>query len=241
MALGSIIFFQGDFGRADGLLEESAALAQTAGELSTAAFALGIGTMAAMERGDLEGAERRASASAAAARAAGAPWLECFSLTYKPMGRCTRVTSIAPVRCTNRGSRCFARRVKHGATGIALSDLALLRVVQERHREARAHAARRSRSDASSAIAGPSPGRSGSWPARTQPRTLGTSRAPSRCDGGTARKHRFVRAADVHVVDRRPLFGGVLQELGTEVDTQALASGRRCRSGRQSTTFGSKA
>ena len=52
MALGGIVFFQGDFERAHALLEESVRLARDDGEPAIEAVALGILTMAAMERGD---------------------------------------------------------------------------------------------------------------------------------------------------------------------------------------------
>jgi non-specific serine/threonine protein kinase len=136
--LGSIIFFLGDFERAERLLEESAALADAAGDPATAALALGIGTMAAMERGDPGNAARRAAASAAAARAAGAPWLEGFSLSYEAY----EALSAGDVdRAGVLHERALAVLRAQGdlwGMGIVLFDLALLRLVQRRHQEARA-------------------------------------------------------------------------------------------------------
>ncbi len=82
MALGSIVFFQGDFERADTLFDESATLAAAAGQPAISAVSLGLRTMAAMERGDQAAAARYAAASGAASRLAGQPWLESFSLTF---------------------------------------------------------------------------------------------------------------------------------------------------------------
>ena len=86
MALGSIIFFQGDFGRADGLLEESAALARDGGEPSTARR-----PRHRHDGGDWNAVIRRAPSDAAVSIRRGRPgrrrpWLECFSLTYQAYG-----------------------------------------------------------------------------------------------------------------------------------------------------------
>ncbi len=227
MALGSIIFFQGDFGRAEGLLEESATLADAAGEPSTAAFALGIGTMAAMERGDLEGAARRASASAAAARAAGAPWLECFSLTYQAYGA-LYAGDVDRAGALHEQALALLRALGEiWAMGIVMFDLALLRVVQQRHQEARALCGE--------AIAlGRQFGdrRAIAW-------SLGILAGADAAEGHSARAARLRGAMEgllesigssvqptYTLLIGDPLFGGVQQELGTEVYRQALESGR---------------
>ncbi len=138
MALGSIVFFQGHFDRADGLLEESAALAGAAGEPSIVAVALGLQTMAAMERGDRAAAARCAAASGAAGRASGERWLESFSLTYSAY---EALYAGEVDRAGDLHEQVLAIGRAHGdlwGMGIVLFDLALLRVVQQRYAEARA-------------------------------------------------------------------------------------------------------
>jgi hypothetical protein len=138
MALGSIVFFQGQFDRADGLLEESAALAGAAGEPSIAAVALGLQTMAAMERGDRAAAARCAAESGAAGRASGERWLESFSLTYSAY---EALYAGDVDRAGDLHEQVLAIGRAHGdlwGMGIVLFDLALLRVVQHRYAEARA-------------------------------------------------------------------------------------------------------
>ena len=81
-ALGSLVFFQGDFARAQELLQESTLRAREARVPAIAGLALGLHTMAAMESGDLAGAARLAAESAAAAREATEPWLQLFSLSF---------------------------------------------------------------------------------------------------------------------------------------------------------------
>jgi non-specific serine/threonine protein kinase len=138
MALGTLIFFRGDFPRAQNLLDDCAALARAGGELSTEAFALGIGAMAAMERQDPVGGARRAEESAVAARAAGMPWLEGFSLTFHAY---EALFAGAIDRAADLHENAVALGRTHGdvwGLGIVLNDLAILRVVQHRHGEARA-------------------------------------------------------------------------------------------------------
>lgn len=135
LALGSLVFFQGDFERADRLLGESAALA---GEPATAALALGLRTMAAMERGDRAAAARCAVESAAAARASGERWLEGFSLTYSAY---EALYAGDVDRAGDLHEHVLALGRARGdlwGMGIVLFDLGLLRVVQHRYGEARA-------------------------------------------------------------------------------------------------------
>jgi non-specific serine/threonine protein kinase len=137
-ALGNLTFFLGEFDRARGLLEESAALARAAGELSIAGFSLGMLTMVALEAGDREVAARLAAECSAAALAAGQPWLECFSFSY--LGYDALRTGDID-RAGQMHERALGLVRAHGdlwAIGIITFDLALLRVVQRRHAEARA-------------------------------------------------------------------------------------------------------
>ena len=160
------------------------------------------------------------------------------------MGRCTPGDVDRAGALHEQGLALRRAQGEHG-NGNRLSDLALLaRRFNNAIEKARAHAARRSALGRQlRLIAGRPPGRSGSWPARTQPRDTGHDAARLRgAMEGLVEGIGSFRAADGHVVDRRPpVRGRCYRKLGTEVDTQALASGRRCRSGRQSTAFGSKA
>ena len=138
MALGSIVFFQGDFERADKLFDESATLAAAAGQPGISAISLGLRTMAAMERGDQDAAARYATESGAASRVAGQPWLESFSLTFSAY---TALYRGDVDRASDLHTQVLAICRGHGdlwGTGIVLFDLALLRVVQQRYEEARA-------------------------------------------------------------------------------------------------------
>jgi non-specific serine/threonine protein kinase len=138
MALGSIVFFQGHFARAEGLLEESAVLAREVGQPAIVAFALGLKTMAAMERGDREAAARCAAESATASRAAGEPSLECLSLSYFAY---EALYAGDVERAGDLHERALALCRAQGEIWgmvITLFDLALLRVVQHRYAEARA-------------------------------------------------------------------------------------------------------
>jgi non-specific serine/threonine protein kinase len=138
MALGSIVFFQGEFERADTLLDESAAHARAARAPAIAAVALGLRTMAAMERGDVEIASRCANESATAARDARAPWLEGFSLTFFAYQALYAGDVDRAGDLHERGLALCRAQGELWGMGIVLFDLALLRVVQGRHDEARA-------------------------------------------------------------------------------------------------------
>ena len=227
MALGCIVFFQGDFARAERLLEESAALARQADEPSIVALALGLETMAAAERGDRALATRCAGESRAAGLAAGEPWLECFSLTYLAyealyagdFDRAGELHERALALCRAQGELW--------GIAIVLFDLALLRVVQLRHAEARALCDE----------------------GITLGRRFGDRRAIAWClgvlAGADAAEGHPLRAARLRgameglldsigssvqptynfwIGDR--LFGAVQQELGTDAYQQALMAGR---------------
>jgi hypothetical protein len=138
MCLGSRTFFQGDFGRTRTLMKESAAIGRTAGDISVAGFALGIGALAALEAGDIAECARLAADGQAAARASVTPWAQGPSLAclaYLAMGEGDYERAGRPQEEVLELSR------QQGDTwgmGIVLFDLALLRVVQHRHAEARA-------------------------------------------------------------------------------------------------------
>ena len=111
----------------------------TAGEPAIAAFALGILHAARRsERGDFASAARLAAESAAAARAAGEPWLDVFSLSYFAY---EALFAGDIDRAGHLHEQALALGRAQGdlwGIGIILFDLALLRVVQQRHAEARA-------------------------------------------------------------------------------------------------------
>ncbi len=137
-ALGNILFFLGDFERAHALLGEGAAIAEAAGTHAIAAIAFGMFSMTSIERGDFDGAAQSAARSAAAARAATEPWLEGFSLSYRGYealyaGEIDRAGDLY-----EQGLTLLRAQGEIWGMTIALFDLALLRVVQQRHAEARA-------------------------------------------------------------------------------------------------------
>jgi non-specific serine/threonine protein kinase len=137
-ALGSLIFFQGDFARAERVLEEAAALAHSSGVPAIEAYALGIGTMAALERRDPADAERRAAGSAAAARAAGEPALEVFSLTYRAYAALF-AGDVDGAGALHEQILAISRaQGELWGVGIVLFDLGLSRLVQGRYSDARA-------------------------------------------------------------------------------------------------------
>ena len=138
MALGSIVFFQGDFERAERMLEDGATLARDGGDLATTAVGFGLLTLSALERGDFERAARRAVDSQAAARASSEPWLEGFSLSYFAY---EALFAGDVDRAGHLHEQALALGRAQGdlwGIGIVLYDLALLRVVQQRYLEARA-------------------------------------------------------------------------------------------------------
>jgi non-specific serine/threonine protein kinase len=137
MALGFVTFFQGDFDRSRALVEESAALGRTEGELSVVAFSLGVGALAALERGDVAECARLAAEGQAAARASATPWIQGMAvacLAYLAMHEGDFDRAVLLHEEVLDWSR---RQGEKWAMGITLFDLALLRVLQQRHDEAR--------------------------------------------------------------------------------------------------------
>jgi non-specific serine/threonine protein kinase len=137
MALGSIAFLQGDFPRAERLLEDSATLAEAVGQAWLVAMTRGLQTMAAVERGDRAAAARFAAASRDAAQTAAAPGLESFWLTFQAY-EAMQAGEID--RASELHERLLAMCRAQGdlwGLGFVLFDLSLLRVVQQRHAEAR--------------------------------------------------------------------------------------------------------
>lgn len=137
MALGTMVFFLGDFSRARSLLAQSAEL----GDRSVAGFALGIAALAAMEQSDFAEGMRLASEGIAAARASSTPWVQAPAmalLAYAALGegdfdRAAQLHEEALALCRAQGERW--------GMGISLFDLGLARLIQGRHDDARALAA----------------------------------------------------------------------------------------------------
>jgi ATP/maltotriose-dependent transcriptional regulator MalT len=227
MGLGSIVFFQGDFERAAGLLDESAAQAGPAGEPSIVAIARGLQTMAAIERGNQAAAAWCAEESRAAGRAAGEPWLECFSLSYFAY---VAMSAGDVDRAGEKHERALAALRALGdlwGMGIVLFDLALLRVVQHRYVDARALCAE-----------GIALGRQ-FGDRRAIAWCLGILAGADAADGHVLRAARLRGAMEgllegigsfaqptyqAWIGDR--LFPAVQQKLGTDTYRQALAAGR---------------
>ena len=137
MALGFVTFFQGDFDRARALVEESAALGRTEGDLSVVAFSLGVGALTALERGDVAECARLAAEGQTAARASATPYIQgmavaCLAYLATHEGDFDRAG-----RLHEEALDWSRRRGEKWAIGITLFDLALLRVLQQRHDEAR--------------------------------------------------------------------------------------------------------
>jgi predicted ATPase/DNA-binding winged helix-turn-helix (wHTH) protein len=138
MGLGNMTFFQGDFARTRALLGESELLARAAGELSVAAFALGISAIAAKEMGDHSEGARLAAEGLAAGRASDLPWMQAPSLTCLAYEALHARDFDRAGRLHEQGLELLRERGEKWGMGIVLFDLAVLRVVQERHPEARA-------------------------------------------------------------------------------------------------------
>ena len=138
MGLGTMTFFQGDFARTRAVLEESATLGRTAGDMFVVAFSLGISAMAALEIGDITESARLAAEGQAAALRSGAPWTRGPSLTclaYQALyegdlDRAGQLYEEVLVLVRQQGEKW--------GMGIALFDLGLLRTVQHRYAQARA-------------------------------------------------------------------------------------------------------
>jgi tetratricopeptide (TPR) repeat protein len=138
MNLGMLTFFQGDFVRTQALVDESAALGQTAGDLSVVAFSLGVCALTALERGDAEACARLAVEGQAAARRSAMPWIQgmsvsCLAYLALQQGDFDRASALH-----EEVLELSRERGEKWAMGITLFDLALLRVIQDRHEEARA-------------------------------------------------------------------------------------------------------
>ncbi len=138
MYLGFMTFFQGDFDRTQALVEESAAVGRTEEDLTVVAFSLGVGALAALERGDVAACARLAVEGQTAARASTTPWIQgmavaCLAYLAMHEGDFDRAGLLhEEVLDWSR------RQGERWAVGITLFDLALLRVLQQRHEEARA-------------------------------------------------------------------------------------------------------
>ncbi len=226
-ALGNIVFFLGDFERAHDLLTEGAPLAVTANAHAIAAIAFGMLTMVALERGEPDGATRNAAASAAAARAAGQPWLEGFSLSYYAYQALFAGDIDRAGRLHEEGLTLLRAQAEIWGMTIALFDLALLRVVQQRHAEARAlcHEAiaiGRQFSDAR-AIAWAIGVLAGADAAEGH--SLRAARLRGAMDGLLDSVGTSVQPTYTTLIDE-PLFAAVRDELGMEAYQQAWASGR---------------
>ena len=115
------------------------AVGRTEEDLTVVAFSLGVGALAALERGDVAACARLAVEGQTAARASTTPWIQgmavaCLAYLAMHEGDFDRagllheeVLGLVPPA---------GREV--GAWGSPLFDLALLRVLQQRHDEARA-------------------------------------------------------------------------------------------------------
>jgi predicted ATPase/DNA-binding winged helix-turn-helix (wHTH) protein len=138
MALGSLTFFQGHLVRTRALLDESAALGRTTGDLSIVGFSLGLNSVAALELGDVEACVRLATEGRAAARASMAPWMQGPSLASFAYLAMEAGDFEGAGRLHEEALELSRRQGEKWGMGITLSDLGTLRVLQQRHAEARA-------------------------------------------------------------------------------------------------------
>ncbi len=138
MSFGAITFFRGNFVRARTLLEESVALARSAGDLSVAGFSLGLIALGELELGDIPASVRRATEGQAAARASAEPWVEGLSLSCLAYVAMHEGDLDRAGRLHEETLELSRRQGDTWAMGIVLFDLALLRVIQQRYAEARA-------------------------------------------------------------------------------------------------------
>jgi non-specific serine/threonine protein kinase len=136
--LAFMTFFKGDFDRTQALAEESTTLGRTEGDLTVVALSLGVGALAALERGDVAACARLAVEGRAAARASTIPWIQGMAVTclaYLAM----QEGDFDRAGLLHEEALDWSRRQgEKWAMGITLFDLALLRVVQRCHDEARA-------------------------------------------------------------------------------------------------------
>jgi len=120
------------------LLDESATLGRAAGDLSVVGFSLGMMAVAMLELDDIAGGVRIAAEGQVAGRASTTPWIQGPSLAclvYIAMheGDFDRAGQLH-----EEALELARRQGEKWGMGISLFDLALLRVVQQRHAEARA-------------------------------------------------------------------------------------------------------
>lgn len=137
MSLGTMTFFLGDMVRTRGLLEESAALARAAGDLSVVGFSLGMLALATLELGDMAECARIGTEGQAAARASTSPWMQGPSLACLAYHAMHEGDFDRAGRLHEEALELSRRQGEKWGLGISLSDLALLRVVQQRHAEAK--------------------------------------------------------------------------------------------------------
>ena len=137
MGLGSLTFFQGDFVRTRVLLEESVTLGRAAGNWPGVAFSLGLMACAAQQRGNIADGVRIATEGQAAGHASATPWvrgpsLSCLAYVAMHEGDFDRAGQLH-----EEALELVRRQGEKWGMGFALFDLALLRVVQQRHAQAR--------------------------------------------------------------------------------------------------------
>ena len=138
MSLGSLTFFRGDFVRARVLLKESVTLGRAAGDLSGVGFSLGMMAVAALELGDNAEGVRVATEGQAAGRASATSWVQAPSLSCLAYVAMDEGDFDRAGQLHEEALELLRQRGEKWGMGIVLFDLALLRVVQQRHAQARA-------------------------------------------------------------------------------------------------------
>lgn len=138
MSVGTLTFFQGEFDRARAWLDESAALAQAADDLSVLGFSLGMRAVTALELGNIAEGVRFATEGQAAGRASASPWVQCPSLACLAYLAMHTGDFDTAGRLHEEALELARRQGEKWGVGISLFDLALLRIVQQRHAQARA-------------------------------------------------------------------------------------------------------
>jgi non-specific serine/threonine protein kinase len=138
LGLGSMTFFQGDFARACAVLGECAGLARATGDAGVVSFALGISAIAAKEIGDQAASAALAEEANAAGRACDVPWMRGPSLSCLAYEALDRRDFARAARLHEEVLDLGRQQRDKWSMGIVLFDLAVLRIVQGRHPEARA-------------------------------------------------------------------------------------------------------
>jgi non-specific serine/threonine protein kinase len=138
LSLGALTFFLGEFDRARTLLEDSVALAQSAGDAYVAAFALGLISLAELELGNVAEGVRAATEGQRAARASGDPLVLGPSLSCLAYAALHEGDLDGACRLHEEILEQSRRQGDKWSMGIVLFDLALLHVVRGRYDEARA-------------------------------------------------------------------------------------------------------